>query len=117
MLGAGAIRTLGGSQPVLSVRCRADGWQGPGGWGSTAALDGDRSGAADAGLQLRLRARTGIEAISDSVIPSRPVEWRNAGRVLVVMVPLLATMFSGNSALAQHTRFADGETGRHFSIN
>ncbi|MEB3362560.1 MAG: APC family permease [Synechococcaceae cyanobacterium] len=45
-------------------------------------------------------ALTGIEAISDSVAAFRPVEWRNARRVLVVMVIMLAAMFSGISALA-----------------
>ena len=48
-------------------------------------------------------ALTGIEAISDSVAAFRPVEWRNARRVLVVMVVMLAVMFSGISALAHQT--------------
>lgn len=45
-------------------------------------------------------ALTGIEAISDSVLAFRPVEWRNARRVLMVMVLMLALMFSGISVLA-----------------
>ena len=46
-------------------------------------------------------ALTGIEAISDSVLAFRPVEWRNARRVLTVMVVMLALMFGGISVLAQ----------------
>ena len=45
-------------------------------------------------------ALTGIEAISDSVLAFRPTEWRNARRVLTVMVLMLALMFSGISVLA-----------------
>ena len=45
-------------------------------------------------------ALTGIEAISDSVLAFRPTEWRNARRVLTVMVLTLALMFSGISVLA-----------------
>ncbi|MCT0212474.1 APC family permease [Synechococcus sp. CS-1327] len=45
-------------------------------------------------------ALTGIEAISDSVMAFKPLEWRNARRVLTVMVIVLALMFSGISALA-----------------
>ena len=45
-------------------------------------------------------ALTGIEAISDSVLAFRPIEWRNARRVLTVMVLMLALMFSGISVLA-----------------
>ena len=45
-------------------------------------------------------ALTGIEAISDSVLAFRPTEWRNARRVLSVMVLMLALMFSGISVLA-----------------
>ena len=56
-------------------------------------------------------ALTGIEAISDSVSAFRPVEWRNARRVLVVMVVMLATMFSGISALAHHTGVVYVENG------
>jgi hypothetical protein len=47
-------------------------------------------------------ALTGIEAISDSVMAFRPTEWKNARRVLTVMVLLLATMFGGISLLAHH---------------
>ena len=46
-------------------------------------------------------ALTGIEAISDSVLAFRPTEWRNARRVLTVMVLMLALMFGGISVLAQ----------------
>ncbi|MCP9774965.1 amino acid permease [Cyanobium sp. HWJ4-Hawea] len=46
-------------------------------------------------------ALTGIEAISDSVMAFKPTEWKNARRVLTVMVVLLATMFGGMSVLAQ----------------
>ena len=45
-------------------------------------------------------ALTGIEAISDSVLAFRPTEWRNARRVLTVMVVVLALMFGGISLLA-----------------
>jgi len=45
-------------------------------------------------------ALTGIEAISDSVLAFRPVEWRNARRVLTAMVLMLALMFGGISVLA-----------------
>ncbi|KEF41764.1 MAG: amino acid permease [Cyanobium sp. CACIAM 14] len=56
-------------------------------------------------------ALTGIEAISDSVAAFRPVEWRNARRVLVVMVMMLALMFSGISALAHQTGVVYVENG------
>ncbi|MFM7635266.1 MAG: APC family permease [Cyanobacteriota bacterium] len=56
-------------------------------------------------------ALTGIEAISDSVTAFRPVEWRNARRVLVVMVVMLAVMFGGISALAHHTGVVYIENG------
>jgi hypothetical protein len=56
-------------------------------------------------------ALTGIEAISDSVAAFRPVEWRNARRVLTVMVLLLATMFGGISALAHHAGLVYTEHG------
>jgi amino acid transporter len=48
-------------------------------------------------------ALTGIEAISNGVMAFKPTEWRNARRVLTVMVVLLATMFGGISLLAHHT--------------
>jgi len=48
-------------------------------------------------------ALTGIEAISDSVTAFRPLEWRNARRVLVVMTLMLALMFGGISALAHQS--------------
>ncbi len=56
-------------------------------------------------------ALTGIEAISDSVTAFRPVEWRNARRVLAVMVVMLAVMFSGISALAHQTGVVYVENG------
>ncbi|MCT0224437.1 APC family permease [Synechococcus sp. CS-1328] len=56
-------------------------------------------------------ALTGIEAISDSVAAFRPVEWRNARRVLVVMVLMLALMFSGISALAHQSGVVYAENG------
>lgn len=56
-------------------------------------------------------ALTGIEAISDSVAAFRPVEWRNARRVLVVMVLMLALMFGGISVLASQTGVVYVENG------
>jgi amino acid transporter len=56
-------------------------------------------------------ALTGIEAISDSVAAFRPVEWRNARRVLVVMVLMLAVMFGGISVLAHQTGVVYVENG------
>ena len=56
-------------------------------------------------------ALTGIEAISDSVAAFRPVEWRNARRVLTVMVLMLALMFSGISALAHQSGVVAVENG------
>jgi amino acid transporter len=56
-------------------------------------------------------ALTGIEAISDSVTAFRPVEWRNARRVLLVMVVMLAVMFSGISALAHQSGVVYVENG------
>jgi len=56
-------------------------------------------------------ALTGIEAISDSVAAFRPVEWRNARLVLVVMVVMLAVMFSGISALAHQTGVVATDNG------
>jgi amino acid transporter len=47
-------------------------------------------------------ALTGIEAISDSVAAFRPVEWRNARKVLTAMVLLLAA----NTAYADFPRLA-----------
>jgi hypothetical protein len=48
-------------------------------------------------------ALTGIEAISNGVMAFKPTEWKNARRVLTVMVALLALMFGGISFLAHHT--------------
>ena len=56
-------------------------------------------------------ALTGIEAISDSVTAFRPVEWRNARRVLVVMTVMLAVMFGGISALAHQSGVVYLENG------
>lgn len=56
-------------------------------------------------------ALTGIEAISDSVAAFRPVEWRNARRVLTVMVLMLALMFSGISALAHQSGVVATDNG------
>ncbi len=56
-------------------------------------------------------ALTGIEAISDSVMAFRPLEWRNARRVLTVMVLLLASMFTGISALASQLGVVYRENG------
>ena len=56
-------------------------------------------------------ALTGIEAISDSVTAFRPVEWRNARRVLVVMTLMLAVMFGGISALAHQSGVVYVENG------
>ncbi|MCX5931195.1 MAG: APC family permease [Cyanobacteria bacterium] len=56
-------------------------------------------------------ALTGIEAISDSVMVFRPVEWRNARRVLTGMVIVLAVMFSGISVLASQLGLVYVENG------
>lgn len=56
-------------------------------------------------------ALTGIEAISDSVMAFKPTEWRNARRVLTVMVLLLATMFGGISVLAHQLGSVYRENG------
>jgi len=56
-------------------------------------------------------ALTGIEAISDSVMAFKPIEWRNARRVLTVMVLLLATMFGGISVLAHQLGTVYRENG------
>jgi len=56
-------------------------------------------------------ALTGIEAISDSVLAFRPTEWRNARRVLTVMVVTLALMFSGISVLAHQVGVVYEENG------
>ena len=56
-------------------------------------------------------ALTGIEAISDSVMAFRPTEWRNARRVLTVMVAVLAIMFGGISVLAHQVGVVYQEHG------
>ncbi len=79
---------------------------------------GDGASLAALGPVLLMRAfssgcaaLTGIEAISDSVMAFKPVEWRNARRVLTVMVILLALMFSGISALATELGLVAQDTG------
>ncbi|CAK6699735.1 APC family permease [Synechococcus sp. CBW1107] len=56
-------------------------------------------------------ALTGIEAISDSVMVFKPVEWRNARLVLTGMVIVLAVMFSGISVLASQLGLVYVENG------
>ena len=102
MLVAGAVKAFGGTLPALSpeaqTRLLAPTLEAEGGQlmaiGPVLLMRAFSSGCA---------ALTGIEAISDSVAAFRPVEWRNARKVLTVMVLLLATMFGGISALAHHT--------------
>jgi amino acid transporter len=79
---------------------------------------GSESGMMAIGPVLLMRAfssgcaaLTGIEAISDSVMAFRPVEWRNARRVLVVMTVMLAVMFGGISALAHQSGVVYRENG------
>jgi amino acid transporter len=83
-----------------------------------AVLDHEHGAMAAYGPLLLMRAfssgcaaLTGIEAISDSVAAFRPVEWRNARRVLVVMVVMLALMFGGISVLASQTNIIYTEHG------
>jgi amino acid transporter len=102
MLVAGAVKAFGGTLPALSpeaqTRLLAPTLEAEGGQlmaiGPVLLMRAFSSGCA---------ALTGIEAISDSVAAFRPVEWRNARKVLTMMVLLLATMFGGISALAHHT--------------
>ena len=102
MLVAGAVKAFGGTLPALSpeaqTRLLAPTLEAEGGQlmaiGPVLLMRAFSSGCA---------ALTGIEAISDSVAAFRPLEWRNARKVLTVMVLLLATMFGGISALAHHT--------------
>jgi amino acid transporter len=110
LLATGAFRAFSGTLPQLNeaeqARQLAEGLKHHGGhWmaiGPVLLMRAFSSGCA---------ALTGIEAISDSVMAFRPVEWRNARRVLVVMVALLATMFGGISALAQHSGLVAVENG------
>jgi len=103
----GLIRSSLGDLPVLSAEQQQSLLQA----GQEASRHaGHASEVAALGPVLLMRAfssgcaaLTGIEAISDSVMAFRPVEWRNARRVLVVMVVMLALMFSGISVLAHHT--------------
>jgi amino acid transporter len=108
MLVVGGIKALGGSLPVLGADQQAKLLAHASEGGSMLAI----------GPVLLMRAfssgcaaLTGIEAISDSVAAFRPVEWRNARRVLTVMVLLLATMFGGISALAHHAGLVYTEHG------
>lgn len=110
MLVAGAFKVFGGSLPAISpeeqTRLLAPTLEAEGGKlmaiGPVLLMRAFSSGCA---------ALTGIEAISDSVAAFRPVEWRNARKVLTVMVLLLATMFGGISALAHHTGIVYAENG------
>ena len=110
MLVAGAVKAFGGTLPALSpeaqTRLLAPTLEAEGGQllaiGPVLLMRAFSSGCA---------ALTGIEAISDSVAAFRPVEWRNARKVLTVMVLLLATMFGGISALAHHTGIVYAENG------
>jgi len=110
LLVVGGLRAFAGSLPVLSAaeqsRLLEAGIREHGGTvaaiGPVLLMRAFSSGCA---------ALTGIEAISDSVMAFRPVEWRNARRVLVVMVALLATMFGGISALAHHAGLVYEEHG------
>lgn len=110
MLATGALRALSGQLPAMpadeQMRLLSEGLKDHGGsWmaiGPVLLMRAFSSGCA---------ALTGIEAISDSVMAFRPVEWRNARRVLVVMVALLATMFGGISALAHQSGIVYVENG------
>ena len=102
LLGAGLILGLQGELPVLAAAEQnlrmAEAHHQP---------IGELAGALTPVLLMRAfssgcAALTGIEAISDSVMAFKPTEWRNARRVLSVMVLLLALMFGGISTLA-HT--------------
>jgi amino acid transporter len=57
-------------------------------------------------------ALTGVEAISDGVPAFKPPEWRNARTTLIVMVAILAVMFTGITFLAhQFELFPDYQLG------
>ncbi len=109
LLLAGAIRTGMGELPTLPVAEQQQlleaahrGGQGLQALGPLLLMRAFSSGCA---------ALTGIEAISDSVAAFRPTEWRNARRVLVVMVLMLAVMFSGISALASQSGLVVEDNG------
>ena len=109
MLVAGAIKTGLGQLPPLPLPEQQD---------LLEAAHHGANGMHVLGPLLLMRAfssgcaaLTGIEAISDSVAAFRPVEWRNARRVLVVMVLMLAVMFSGISALAHQSGVVYLENG------
>ncbi len=109
LLVAGAIKTGLGQLPPLPIgeqqrllEAAHQGSQGLQAIGPLLLMRAFSSGCA---------ALTGIEAISDSVAAFRPTEWRNARRVLVVMVLLLAVMFSGISALASQSGLVVEDNG------
>ncbi|MBM5822478.1 MAG: APC family permease [Cyanobacteria bacterium K_Offshore_surface_m2_011] len=109
LLVAGAIKTGLGQLPPLPVaeqqrllEAAHQGSQGLQAIGPLLLMRAFSSGCA---------ALTGIEAISDSVAAFRPTEWRNARRVLVVMVLMLAVMFSGISALASQSGLVVEDNG------
>jgi hypothetical protein len=101
MLVAGAVKFLGGTLPTIGpeeqTRLLAPTLEAEGGHlmaiGPVLLMRAFSSGCA---------ALTGIEAISDSVAAFRPVEWRNARKVLTAMVLLLAA----NTAYADFPRLA-----------
>ncbi len=107
LLVAGGLRTLTGQLEPLSAAVQQ---------GQLEAAHGGDLAALTPLLLMRAfssgcAALTGIEAISDSVAAFRPVEWRNARRVLTVMVLMLALMFSGISALAHQSGVVAVENG------
>ncbi len=109
LLVAGAIKTGLGQLPPLPVaeqqrllQAAHQGSQGLYAIGPVLLMRAFSSGCA---------ALTGIEAISDSAAAFKPVEWRNARRVLGVMVLMLALMFSGISALAHQSGLVVEENG------
>jgi len=111
LVGTGLIQLLQGSLPALAAEQQQS-------LLSEAAASHSHGTAMAIGPVLMMRAfssgcaaLTGIEAISDSVMAFRPVEWRNARRVLATMVILLAVMFLGISLLASHLGLVYLETG------
>ena len=107
LLVAGGLRTLTGQLEPLSTALQQSRLE--------AAHGGDLAAITPLLLMRAFSsgcaALTGIEAISDSVAAFRPVEWRNARRVLTVMVLMLALMFSGISALAHQSGVVAVENG------
>ncbi|MFN7677176.1 MAG: APC family permease, partial [Cyanobacteriota bacterium] len=107
LLVAGAVKTGLGQLPTTPLAEQQE-----------ALVAAHENGLGVLGPMLLLRAfssgcaaLTGIEAISDSVAAFKPVEWRNARRVLAVMVTMLAVMFSGISALAHQSGLVYVENG------